>query len=381
MKDALARKIAALAIITALTSIALNLFLLQRVPKDNPLASDAIRTESPRRSNESASSLSDQLIDVAKIATPTVVSVFTETVWKEQVGSPFDFFFNIEPREQEFRRSGLGSGVIVSTDGYILTNNHVVEGASTISVGTNENKVLVAKVIGRDPKTDLAVIKVDGHSFKAIDIGDSADLQVGEIVLAIGSPMSKGLAHTVTQGIVSAVGRSNVGLADYEDFIQTDAAINPGNSGGALVNLRGELVGINTAIVSQSGGSQGIGFAIPSGMANEVMQVLIKNGQIIRGWAGISVQEISDEIAHALNLPESRGALVQGVAETGPAGLAGIRRGDVLLKLGGSEIENPQSFRNRIAKSKPGETLDVTFFRQGKELKAELKLTAPPEKR
>lgn len=261
--------------------------------------------------------LNQAFIEIASEVTPSVVTVSTERVTRARMYDPFADFFNDpffgffgnpgngrrqQPQEREFRQQGLGSGVIVSQDGYILTNNHVVAQADSIRVRMSDGRELGATVVGADPKTDIAVIRVNASGLTPIRRGNSDDLHVGEIVLAVGSPLNPNLAHTVTQGIVSAKGRSNVGLADYEDFIQTDAAINPGNSGGALVNLYGELVGINTAIASRSGGFQGIGFAVPVNMALHVMDALISGGRVVRGWLGVSIQDVDEEMARAMGM-------------------------------------------------------------------------------
>jgi serine protease Do len=340
---------------------------------------------------DSIFSLNEQLVAVAGRAMPAVVTVFIEKVWKERVIDPFagfdsffdDFFFggqsrSREPQEREFRSQGLGSGVILSKDGYILTNNHVVADATTISVNLLDRRVRKAKVIGKDPKTDLAVIKIEESDLPFLNTGDSSKLRVGEIVLAVGSPMSPGLAHTVTQGIVSAVGRSNVGLAEYEDFIQTDAAINPGNSGGALVNIQGDLVGINSAIVSQSGGSQGIGFAIPINMAKLVMDSLIKNGKVIRGWIGVATQEIREDLVSALNLKVRTGILISDIDPNSSAASAGLQRGDVILRVEGEKIDSSAQFRNRIAESKPGQKIKLDIQRGDTQMTKEILLQELP---
>jgi len=326
-------------------------------------------------------SLSQSLIQVAAKVTPAVVTVFTEKIWKERVVSPFDLFEqffgegDFHPRERERRSQGLGSGVFVSKDGIILTNNHVVAEADTISVGTLGKKVFKAKVLGRDPKTDIAVIKIEGDEFQYLEKGNSDQLKVGEIVLAVGSPMSPGLAHTVTQGIVSAVGRSNVGLAEYEDFIQTDAAINPGNSGGALVNLDGQLVGINSAIATQSGGSQGIGFAIPINMATNVKSSLLADGKVIRGYLGVNVQEVTEELAQALKMNGTEGVIVSDLDVQGPGASAGLQRGDVILSFNSDKIVSSADFRLKVAQTKPGNEINLKISRAGKEIEMKAKLT------
>jgi serine protease Do len=285
---------------------------------------------------------------------------------------PFrDFFFNRGkdqqvPEQQQYHQRGLGSGIIMSSDGIVLTNNHVVDDADSIYIRTYDGQRFTATVLGTDPQTDIAVIKVEAEGLPHIPVGNSDDLQVGEIVLAVGSPMSESLAFTVTQGIVSAIGRSNVGLADYEDFIQTDAAINPGNSGGPLVNLDGELVGVNTAIVSRSGGFQGIGFAVPSNMATHVMNSLVSEGKVVRGWLGVSIQDISDAIASAMNLSVTHGALVGEVVSGSPADNAGLKAGDVITSLDGHPVETTSQLRSMVASSAPGTTVDITIVRDGR---------------
>jgi len=270
---------------------------------------------------------------------PTVVNISTTRVVKSPGGEPLTPFFN-DPFFKDFfgdeffrqfripkerREQSLGSGVIVTQDGYIVTNNHVIEKATEIKVVLSDKKEFKGKVIGVDPKTDIAVIKIDSKELPTIPWGDSDKLQVGEYVLAVGNPF--GLTNTVTMGIISAVGRANVGVAEYEDFIQTDAAINPGNSGGALVNIKGELIGINTAIFSRSGGYQGIGFAVPANMVKTVMESLVKEGKVIRGWLGVSIQDITPDLAKQFGIKDLKGALVGDVVEGSPAHKAGIKRG------------------------------------------------------
>ena len=340
--------------------------------------------ENTSQATASLNDLNKAFVGITRTVSPTVVTVFTEKVLKVQrsfdpffFGSPFDDFFGDffgqrprqrqQPKEQEYRQRGMGSGVIVSKDGYILTNNHVVANADTIQVRFIDKRTLPAKVIGTDPKTDIALIKVKAHDLPVIKLGNSDKLQVGEWVLAIGSPLSENLEHTVTAGIVSAKGRSNLGLADYEDFIQTDAAINPGNSGGALVNLKGELVGINAAIVSQSGGFQGIGFAVPINMAKQVMKSILKHGTVIRGYLGIYIQDINETMAKALGLSEPKGALVSDVQKGGPGKKAGLKHGDIIIELNGKEIENATQLRNSIASLAPKTKVDLKIIRNGNE--------------
>jgi len=322
------------------------------------------------------SQLSSALDEVAETAGPSVVNISTTTtITMEQ--NPFGDMFN-DPLFRKFfgdgnskpgqkrkqKSSALGSGVIVSENGYILTNNHVVQGADEIKIVLSDKREFKGKIVGSDPKTDLAVVKIDAKDLPTIQIGSSGKLKTGDVVLAIGNPF--GLNQTVTMGIVSAVGRSNVGIADYEDFIQTDAAINPGNSGGALVNTSGQLVGINTAIFSTSGGYMGIGFAIPTDMAKAVMDSIIKNGKVIRGWLGVSIQNITPDLAKSLGIKETTGALVSGVMKDSPAEKAGLRRGDIITELDGKAVEDSRLLRNMVADNAPGKTVTLTVLRKDK---------------
>jgi len=269
-------------------------------------------------------------------------------------------------------RQGTGSGVIVSKDGYILTNNHVVEEADEVKVMLpDNNKEYDARVVGRDPKSDVAVIKIEATDLPAITLGDSDTLEVGDLVLAIGNPFDIG--QTVTMGMVSATSRGKMGL-DYEDFIQTDAAINPGNSGGALVDTSGRLVGINTAIISRSGGNQGIGFSVPVNLARNVMENLVEHGRVIRGFLGVNIQDVNQDLANAFKLSEPKGALVAGVNNDSPAAKAGIQDGDVIVKFNGSEIRDSQHLKNVVGQTAPGRDVKVTIIRSGKteELSAKL---------
>ena len=334
----------------------------------------------------------EAFVQIAESATPSVVTIFTEkTVNRRFIspfdffGSPFDDFFEAPGRRGESPNSrkevlrGLGSGVIVSSDGYILTNSHVIDKADSIYIRTHDNRKLQAKVIGTDPKTDIAVIKTEAKNLKPIAIGNSDALRVGEWVIAIGSPLGEKLARTVTQGIVSAKGRANVGLADYEDFIQTDAAINPGNSGGPLVNINGELVGINTAIASRTGGFQGIGFAVPSNMARQIMQSLVKTGKVTRGWLGVTIQDVDENIAKGLKLKKAEGVLVGTVVENSPAKVGGLKTGDVILEMNGKKIRDTVELRNTVARTSPGTTVKLTVWRDGAIKKLSIKLDEIPD--
>jgi serine protease Do len=320
--------------------------------------------------------LSDAFAEVAEAARPAVVNISTtSTVTMED--NPFGNMFN-DPffrhffgdrfgnpgQKRKYKSSALGSGVIVSDDGYILTNNHVVKGADEIKVILYDKREFKGKVVGTDPRTDLAVVKIEARNLPTLSLGDSGKLKTGDLVLAIGNPF--GLNQTITMGIVSAVGRSNIGLADYEDFIQTDAAINPGNSGGALVNTSGKLVGINTAIYSTSGGYMGIGFAIPSDMAKVVMDNIIKHGKVIRGWLGVSIQDLTPDLAKSLDIKETAGALVSGVEKDSPADKAGLKRGDLITGIDTKKVDDSTGLRNMIASTAPGTKIDVKIIRDGK---------------
>jgi serine protease Do len=281
------------------------------------------------------------------------------------------------PRNHDQREDSLGSGVIVSPDGYILTNNHVIDGATDVRVTLADKRQLKAKVIGTDPKTDIAVLKVDGGDFPAITIGDSSKVQVGDYALAIGDPF--GVGKTVTMGIISAMNRGNLGIEDYEDFIQTDAPINPGNSGGALINDRGELVGINTAILSGgSGGNQGIGFAIPINLARSVMSQILDHGKVTRAYLGIMVQDITPGISKAMNLKDMKGVLVGDVSPDGPAKKSGVQRGDIILQVNGKAMEDSRQLRNTISMMDPTATVNLKIMRNGSPTDVSVKLGELP---
>jgi len=344
-----------------------------------------------RESSQLLGRLSDALAEVAEAARPAVVNISTtSTVTMEE--SPFGDMFN-DPffrrffgdqfehpgQKRKFKSSALGSGVIVSENGYILTNNHVIKGADEIKVILYDKREFKGKVVGTDSRTDLAVIKINAKTLPVLKLGDSDKLKTGDIVLAIGNPF--GLNQTITMGIVSAVGRSNIGLADFEDFIQTDAAINPGNSGGALVNSNAELVGINTAIFSTSGGYMGIGFSIPSNMVKTVMDSIIKHGKVIRGWMGVSIQNLTPELAKSLGISETEGALISGVEKDSPADKAGLKRGDLVVALAGKKVIDSTSLRNMVAAMAPGTKIDVKIVREGKEQTVSMTLGEYKEKK
>ncbi|VFU14229.1 putative periplasmic serine endoprotease DegP-like [anaerobic digester metagenome] len=305
--------------------------------------------------------------EVAEQVLPSVVnisSVKKVTVNRSPLFSdPFfrDFFGDGIPRERV--QQALGSGVIVSGDGYIVTSNHVVSGADEVEVRLSDERVFTAKIIGNDPKSDVAVIKIDAKDLPVIKIGKSSNLRIGSYVLALGNPY--GLAGTVTHGIISALGRSGLGITEYENFIQTDAPINPGNSGGALVNMDGELIGINTAILSQTGGNIGIGFAIPVDLVMDIVESLRKYGRVVRGWLGVTVQEITPEIAEAMELKTPRGVLIADVIKGSPAAEAGIRQGDVVVSINGKEVNDPSALQFLVSEIAPGTKVPVTVIRNG----------------
>jgi serine protease DegQ len=322
----------------------------------------------------------------AKRALPSVVHIFTSQKVRARrhplADDPFfRHFFGDEQDIEPPDKSGLGSGVIVSTDGYVLTNYHVIEDADQIEIALDNGRTYNAQTVGGDPETDLAVLRLlpgeDGtRVFPAIALGRMDEVGVGDIALAIGNPF--GVGQTVTMGIVSALGRSHLGINTFENFIQTDAAINPGNSGGALVDVRGRLIGINTAIYSRSGGSLGIGFAIPISTTRSVMDQIIHHGSVTRGWIGVEVQEITEEIAESFGLPDTDGALIAGVQRGSPADKGGIRPGDVLLTVAGKPVKDPQAMLNLIAALEPGETVAFTFRRQARPVHLPIRIGKRP---
>ncbi len=311
----------------------------------------------------------------ARRATPAVVSITASKAPPRDRRNEdpwFKFFFgNPSQREQQQPQVGLGSGVIVSTEGYLLTNNHVIEGADDIEVQLPDGRESTATVVGADPETDVAVLKIDLDKLPVISFGNTDNLQVGDVVLAIGNPF--GVGQTVTSGIVSALGRNQLGINTFENFIQTDAAINPGNSGGALVDASGNLLGINTAIYSRSGGSLGIGFAIPVSTAKQVMEGLIRDGQVTRGWIGVEPRDLTPEIAETFNLPIKQGVLITGVLQSGPASAGGIRPGDVVVKVADTPVINTAQLLSAVAGLKP-QTPAVIGIQRG-EKALELKVT------
>ena len=342
-------------------------------------STDATRASVPETPAQTAGEVApagaqNSYADVVGRVAPAVVTIRSSRRARAAQQFPFmddprfrEFFGDRMPREQAPQReSGLGSGVVVDANGYILTNHHVVDGAEEIRVELTDNRTFTAKLVGSDPPSDLAVLKVESRGLPILPLGDSDRVRVGDVVLAVGNPL--GIGQTVTSGIISAKGRAT-GLSDgsFEDFLQTDAPINRGNSGGALVNTAGELVGINSQILSPSGGSIGIGFAIPSNMAKSVMDQLIKGGKVRRGMLGVQIQQITPDLATSLGLEQARGALVNSVQTGGPAERAGLRRGDVIVALNGTAITDSNSLRNQVARTKPGTEVTITVLREGRE--------------
>ena len=306
----------------------------------------------------------------AQKASAAVVSINTSKAVKRNTnsGDPwFRFFFGEQGGEAQ---AGLGSGVIVSDSGYILTNNHVVEGADDIEVVLNDNRSTRAKVIGTDPDTDLAILKIELDKLPVIVLGNSDGAQVGDQVLAIGNPF--GVGQTVTSGIVSALGRNQLGINTFENFIQTDAAINPGNSGGALVDTNGNLLGINTAIYSRSGGNMGIGFAIPVSTAKQVLEGIVKDGQITRGWIGVEPNDLSQELAETFDIKSRNGVIITGVLQNGPAAAAGIRPGDVIVKIGNQPVADVSQLLAQVAALKPGSPARFSVERKNQPMEVEV---------
>jgi len=337
----------------------------------SPATQVAVVQSAPPKGAPPAALQPESLHYAVERATPSVVNIFTS----KEVRAPrhpllddplFRRFFGEQFPDEEQRATSLGSGVIVSPSGYILTNHHVVEAADEIEVALPNGTKLLAKVVGNDPETDLAVLRVDAEGLKAISFGSSDALRVGDVVLAIGNPF--GVGQTVTSGIVSALGRSGLQINTFENFIQTDAAINPGNSGGPLVDSRGNLIGINTAIYSRSGGSIGIGFAIPVSTARMVLEQIVKSGSVTRGWIGVEVQEITTGLAESFKLGDTRGALVAGVLRGGPADKAGFKPGDVLVDVEGKPVANPSGMLNLIAALRPGSVAKMKVKRGKQDL-------------
>ena len=327
---------------------------------------------------------SESFAPSAKKVLPTVVNIFTQQKVRDPAHPAledpvFRYFFGdrVDPKPRQV--SNLGSGVIVSSNGYILTNHHVVEAADEIQVALADGRTLPARVVGADPETDLAVLKIEASGLPAITFAQAESLNIGDWVLAVGNPF--GVGQTVTAGIVSALGRTHLGINTFENFIQTDAAINPGNSGGALVDAAGNLVGVNSAIYSRTGGSQGIGFAIPVSIARQVMEQIIKTGSVTRGWVGIEVQDLTPELADSFGLQNAEGALIAGVLKGGPAEVGGVRPGDILLSVNSKRVIDSSSLLNLIADLSPGATAQLKVSRKQKQLDLNIQVDRRPIQR
>ncbi len=331
---------------------------------------------SDKEATETLSRFGEALAKIAERVNPAVVNISsTKTVKAPRnpmLDDPFfkRFFGDSAQGQQKRKVHNLGSGFIVTPDGYILTNNHVIDGAEDILVKLSDNREYKGKVVGLDSRTDVALIKINEKGLPSIPWGNSEQVRVGEMVLAVGNPF--GLSQTITMGIVSALGRTGMGIADYEDFIQTDAAINPGNSGGPLVNIRGEVIGINTAIFSTSGGYQGLGFAIPANMAKNVMDSILNQGKVVRGWLGVQIQPLTPELAKQFNLKSESGVLLVDTAEGGPAEKAGLKHGDAIMEYDGKKITDPFHFKNMVAMTKPGTAVQMKIIRDGIPLTAKV---------
>jgi serine protease DegQ len=353
----------------------------------SPQVSSLVGQVTLREAPDSISQNPGSLAEAAKVSSPAVVNIFTSKANKRKPGKKgaphqnepwFQFFFGDQAPNEE-PSSSLGSGVIVSPQGIILTNHHVIEGADEIEVAFADGRKRNAKLIGSDPETDIAVLKIDATDLPApITLGKMESVHVGDVVLAIGNPF--GVGQTVTSGIVSALGRNQLGINTFENFIQTDAAINPGNSGGALVDTKGNLIGINTAIYSRSGGNMGIGFAIPINTAKQVMESILTNGSVTRGWIGVEPQNLSKELAESLNLPkDTSGVLISGVLEGGPADKAGMKPGDVLTQVNDQAVNDVVTLLNRIAQTGPGDEAKINLLRKGKPMTLKVQVGKRPK--
>jgi serine protease DegS len=300
-------------------------------------------------------------------AAPAVVNVYTTKIITERVNPLLLYFFGDQVAPRQRLENSLGSGVIVSDQGYIITNNHVIEGAAEIEVLLRDGRSAEATLVGTDPESDVAVLKIKLDNLPTITFNLANQMRVGDVVLAIGNPF--GVGQTVTMGIISATGRDQVGINTYENFIQTDAAINPGNSGGALIDAYGNLVGINTAIFTKSGGSQGIGFAIPTSIARDIMKQLIETGRVSRGWLGVETQDITPQLAESFNLQNVTGIIIAGIQRNGPAAQAGLRPGDIILSVNGEASTDSKTVMNQIARITPGGKITLNILRSGREKK------------
>lgn len=332
--------------------------------------------------SKSLSSVKNSFADAVKTAIPSVVNIntaikiryspnpfFEDPFFRKFFGDQFDY-------RQEKQTSSLGSGVIISNDGYVITNFHVIEAAEEIEITTHNGKKFDASLIGADPETDLAVLKIDNLALPNIILGNINNLNVGDSVLAIGNPF--GVGQTVTMGIVSGLGRNQLGISTFENFIQTDAAINPGNSGGALVDVNGDLVGINSAIYSKSGGSMGIGFAIPIDLVKKITEQIIVKGYVVRGWIGVEVQELTDDLKESFNLSSNSGALIASVVKNSPADKGGLKSGDIIVNINNKKISNGKALLNIVSDSQPSQSIDIEIIRGNRKIKLSLKVSERP---
>ena len=337
-----------------------------------------------RETNDSTSlrSVKNSFADAVKTAIPSVVNIntsikiryspnpfFEDPFFRKFFGDQFDY-------RHEKQTSSLGSGVIISNDGYVITNFHVIEAAEEIEITTHNGKKFDASLIGADPETDLAVLKIDNLALPNIILGNINNLNVGDSVLAIGNPF--GVGQTVTMGIVSGLGRNQLGISTFENFIQTDAAINPGNSGGALVDVNGDLVGINSAIYSKSGGSMGIGFAIPIDLVKKITEQIIIKGYVTRGWIGVEVQELTDDLKESFNLSSNSGALIASVVKNSPADKGGLKSGDIIVNINNKKISNGKALLNIVSDSQPSQSIDIEIIRGNRKIKLSLKVSERP---
>ncbi len=368
--------------VTAGLAFAFVLLLLFRpeIFEDHPTI-EFIEGSIPEQMTQASTATS--YADAVEFAAPAVVNIYTQKLVIEKPLNPLldnpnfrRFFGDRLPTPNQHQETSLGSGVILNSDGFILTNNHVIEGADEISVALRDGRTSIAQLVGRDPESDLAVLKIDLPELPSITFGQSETLRIGDIVLAIGNPF--GVGQTVTSGIVSATGRNHLGLSTFENFIQTDAAINPGNSGGALINVYGQLVGINTAIFSGSGGSQGIGFAIPVSLAKGVLTQIIMHGRALRGWLGVKVQDLNPGLAESFQLEGVSGALIAGVQPLGPADQANLKPGDIISHVNKQAIQGGRDLMNNIAYNAPGSVLVLNILRNGEHLEIEATLGERP---
>ncbi|MCQ9424280.1 trypsin-like peptidase domain-containing protein [Pseudomonas sp. LJDD11] len=365
-----------------LAGVLVALLVIQRFPQWVGLPSLDVNLQQAPQSTQIVQGPSSYA-DAVSAAAPAVVNLYSTRLINKSANPLFEdpqfrrFFGDNQPKQKRME-SSLGSGVLMSPEGYILTNNHVTSGADQIIVALKDGRETVARVIGNDPETDLAVVKIDLKNLQAITIARSDNIRIGDVALAIGNPF--GVGQTVTMGIISATGRNQLGLNTYEDFIQTDAAINPGNSGGALVDANGNLIGINTAIFTESRGSQGIGFSIPTKLAIDVMKSIIEHGQVIRGWLGIEVQNLTADLVESYGLKDRQGVVVSAVFRDGPAQKAGLQLGDIILSINDEVATDGRRAMNQLARARPKEKIAINVLRNNKELRltAEVGIRPPP---